>query len=119
MTYTHTNFPEEQGAKLVRDKIPEIIEANEKVKARTRILNEAEFIDALVNKLTEEGAELKHAVADRDNSHIMEEIGDNLEVLQAIAKACSVDFDEVIKMQNHKKDIRGGFDKRILLLGKE
>jgi len=49
--------------KLVRDRIPEIIEAAGKT-ATVRVLDEAELIPALISKLAEEAEELRHAEPD-------------------------------------------------------
>ena len=65
--------------KLVRDKIPEIIEADGKV-CRTHILSNEEYIAALEVKLNEEVAEYQ---ADKN----LEEMADVLEVLHAICVA--------------------------------
>ena len=65
--------------KLVRDKIPEIIEADGKY-CKTRILSGEEYIAALEAKLNEEVAEYQ-----KDKN--LEEIADVFEVLQAICIA--------------------------------
>lgn len=65
--------------KLVRDNIPEIIEAAGK-KPVTLILDEASFLSELDRKLNEECAEYQE-------SKSMEELADMLEVMYAIAEA--------------------------------
>lgn len=65
--------------KLVRDKIPEIIDADKKT-CKTRILSKEEYIAALEDKLNEEVAEYQ---ADKN----LEEMADILEVLRAICVA--------------------------------
>ena len=93
--------------KLVRDRIPEIIEASGKI-CTTRILDDAACIAALDAKLTEELAEY-HA----DGS--MEELADLLEVMMAAAEARGHSFDEVEAIRREKADKRGGFRERIWL----
>lgn len=93
--------------KLVRDRIPEIIEASGK-KCTTRILDDAAYIAALDAKLTEELAEY-HA----DGS--MEELADLLEVMMAVAVARGHDFAEVEALRQRKAEQRGGFLQRIWL----
>ncbi len=98
--------------KLIRDKIPEIIAANGE-KAVTRVLDDAEFVKALENKLLEEVQELR-AGADREN-----EIADIYEVLDALIRAYGLFKDEILKFQEKKRAERGGFEKRLFLEGTE
>ena len=93
--------------KLVRDRIPEIIEASGKT-CVTRPLSDGEYVAALDRKLTEELAEY-HA----DGS--MEELADLLEVMMAVAKARGHDFSEVEAIRRDKAERRGGFEQRIWL----
>ena len=65
--------------KLVRDKIPEIIEADGKT-CKTHILSDDEYLAALETKLNEEVAEYQ---IDKN----LEEMADVLEVLRAICVA--------------------------------
>lgn len=65
--------------KLVRDKIPEIIEKSGK-KAITRTLTQEEYLSELDRKLNEECEEYQ---ADKS----LEELADMLEVMYAIAEA--------------------------------
>ena len=90
--------------KLVRDKIPEIIEADGKV-CRTHILSNEEYIAALEVKLNEEVAEYQ---ADKN----LEEMADVLEVLH-VARGYSLD--ELEAMRAKKADERGGFKEKIFL----
>ncbi|MBQ4580635.1 MAG: nucleoside triphosphate pyrophosphohydrolase [Clostridia bacterium] len=93
--------------KLVRDKIPQIIEASGKT-CVTRILPDAEYIAALDMKLQEE---LDEYLADGS----MEELADLLEVMMACAKARGHDFSEVEAIRREKAGKRGGFAQRIFL----
>ena len=93
--------------KLVRDKIPAIIEGAGKT-CLTRVLNDEEYIAALDTKLQEE---LKEYLADGS----MEELADLLEVMMAAAKARGHEFSEVEAIRREKADKRGGFDQRIFL----
>ena len=89
-------------AKLVRDKIPEIIGDT----CVTRTLSEAEYLQALDAKLDEE-------LAEYHESGSAEELADLLEVIYAVAKARGYDVDEVRK---EKATQRGRFEKRIMLV---
>ena len=93
--------------KLVRDKIPEIIEADGKV-CRTHILSNEEYIVALEAKLNEEVAEYQ---ADKN----LEEMADVLEVLHASCVARGYSLDELEAMRAKKANERGGFKEKIFL----
>ena len=93
--------------KLVRDKIPEIIEGSDKI-PYTRILDKAEYIAELDRKLDEECAEYQ-----RDRN--VEELADILEVVYAIAEARGYTVDGLEKVRKEKADKRGGFEKKIFL----
>ncbi len=93
--------------KLVRDKIPAIIESAGKT-CVTRTLPDEEYITALDTKL---GEELQEYLADGS----MEELADLLEVMMAAAKARGHDFSEVERIRREKAEKRGGFNDRIFL----
>ena len=93
--------------KLVRDKIPEIIEADGKT-CKTRTLSDEEYIVALEAKLNEEVAEYQ---ADKN----LEEMADMLEVLQAICLARGYSLEELEVMRLKKAVERGGFSEKIFL----
>lgn len=93
--------------KLVRDKIPQIIENSGKT-CRTRILSDDEYITALDMKLREE---LNEYLADGS----MEELADLLEVMMAAAEARGHTFDEVEAIRRDKAEKRGSFHDRIWL----
>jgi predicted house-cleaning noncanonical NTP pyrophosphatase (MazG superfamily) len=96
--------------KLVRDRIPEIIQADGG-RAVTRVLDENGYRLALLEKLTEESREAREA----SKGELAGELADVLEVLQAIAEAHSLTWDEVSAMAERKRDERGGFAGRIFL----
>lgn len=93
--------------KLVRDRIPEIIESSGKTCA-TRILSEEEYLAALDMKLQEE---LNEYQADKS----LEELADLLEVMMAVAEARGHTFAEVEALRRAKAEKRGGFRGRIWL----
>lgn len=96
--------------KLIRDKIPEIIEQNNG-HYETRILDEKEFEIELKKKLIEEAKELQNASDDE----ILGELADVLELVKSIASNKGVEFCKVEEKQIGKKEKRGGFDKKIFL----
>lgn len=93
--------------KLVRDKIPEIIQNAGKI-CVTHIMSDDEYIASLDMKLQEEVTEY---LQDKN----LEEMADVLEVLQAICIARGYTLEELEKMRTKKADERGGFEKRIYL----
>lgn len=93
--------------KLVRDNVPEIIEKAGKV-CNTRILNDEDYFDCLVNKLSEEMSEFLAAFS-------IEELADIQEVVNAIAKAKGYTLEEFDAIRKKKADKNGGFEKKILL----
>ena len=92
--------------KLVRDRIPEIIEASDR-KCEWEVLSDEEYLARLDEKLQEELAEY---LADKS----LEELADLLEVLMAVAEARG-SMAEVEAIRVAKKAKRGGFEKKILL----
>ena len=93
--------------KLVRDLIPEIIEASGK-KCSIEILDDEEYIKAIDAKLDEE-------LAEYHNDQNIEELADLLEVIYAAARARGYSIEELERIRVAKAHERGGFDKRILL----
>jgi predicted house-cleaning noncanonical NTP pyrophosphatase (MazG superfamily) len=94
--------------KLVRDKIPEIIEKDGKT-CSTTILSDEDYISMLNAKLDEE---LKEYHSD-DN---LEELADLMEVIYAIAKAKGYSESDLDKIRKEKALKRGSFNNKILLI---
>ena len=97
--------------KLVRDKIPELIEKQGEV-PHVRILEEEEYLRHLEEKLNEEVGEYH-----RDKN--VEELADILEVVVALAEANGCSKEELLSVYQKKHESRGGFEKRIFLISKE
>ena len=93
--------------KLVRDRIPEIIEADGKT-CVTEILPDEQYLEMLDTKLNEELAEYQE-------SHSLEEMADLLEVLRAVVKVRGWMWEELERVRQDKAAKRGGFEKKILL----
>lgn len=96
--------------KLVRDKIPELIEAQGET-AVTRILDADEYIRCLEQKLDEE-------VAEYHESKELDELADILEVVFALAQARGHTKEELLSAYQGKNEKRGGFSDRIFLISK-
>jgi predicted house-cleaning noncanonical NTP pyrophosphatase (MazG superfamily) len=93
--------------KLVRDKIADVIAADGK-KAKTRILNDKEYLKELAKKLKEEAAEFE-----KDPS--IEELADIKEVAIAIREAMNIHAGELEDLRRKKAAERGRFKNKIFL----
>lgn len=93
--------------KLVRDRIPEIIEASGN-KCEIEVVSDEVALEYLYKKLNEEVGEL---LEDKN----LDEIADCLEVLFAIGAKYGYSEDEVLGRRNEKKLERGGFDDNLVL----
>lgn len=93
--------------KLVRDKIPEIIKASNRT-PKCKVLNEnQEYQRYLIEKLQEE-------VLEFTENPCVEELADVREVIDALSEIEG--FEDVISVQKRKKEERGGFADRVLLV---
>ena len=93
--------------KLVRDRIPEIIETSGK-KCDIEVVSDEIALEYLYKKLNEEVSEL---LEDKN----LDEICDCLEVLFAIGKKYGYSEKDLVDRRNEKKNSRGGFEKNIVL----
>lgn len=93
--------------KLVRDKIPAIIEGDGR-KAVTRIAPEEEFLQKLGEKLLEESEEFLQ-------SGKAEELADVLEAIYAICSLKKISLGQLEEIRKRKATERGGFSKGIIL----
>ncbi|MBE6714056.1 MAG: phosphoribosyl-ATP pyrophosphohydrolase [Ruminococcaceae bacterium] len=101
--------------KLVRDKIPKIIESKGE-KPVTKILNDNEYRDSLFTKANEELNEVKTA---ESLDETKKELADLLEVIRAMAEQKGFSLSEIIEEADRKAEQRGRFSKRIFLIGVE
>ncbi len=93
--------------KLVRDRIPEIIDESGKT-CKTKILNDEEYLRMIDAKLDEELAEYH-----KDQN--IEELADLMEVIYAAAAARGYTVEQLEQVRTEKAEKRGGFQKKILL----
>jgi len=93
--------------KLVRDKIPEIIQKSGK-KCETEILPDEKYLEMIDRKLDEE-------LAEYHNDQNIEELADLLEVIYAATKARGYSIEELEKVRAEKAEKRGVFDRKLLL----
>lgn len=94
--------------KLVRDRIPEIIEASGK-RCEIQILEDEEYLRMIDAKLDEELAEYH-----KDQN--LEELADLLEVIYAAAEARGYSVEQLEEVRAAKTEKRGSFRKRLLLV---
>jgi len=100
--------------KLVRDRIPDLIQATGQTCA-TETLSEEGFRQALRDKLIEEAKEAAHA----DSDDLVTELADLQEVMMALMAAYRISPEMVRKTQMLRREARGSFRKRIRLLWTE
>ena len=93
--------------KLVRDKIPKILD-KKGVTYEKRIASPEEFKIELIKKLGEEIQEFSEAGD-------VEELADIIEVIEALKLL--PDYSDVEAIRQKKREERGGFDKKIILKG--
>ena len=94
--------------KLVRDRIPEIIETSGKT-CITEILSDDEYLRMIDAKLDEELAEYH-----KDQN--IEELADLIEVIYAAAIARGYTIEQLEKVRAEKAEKRGAFQQKILLV---
>lgn len=95
-------------SKLIRDKIPEIIEKDGK-NVIVKELNDEEYINALNLKLEEELEEYKE-------SGKVEELADIIEVIYGILAYKGISIGEFNKIRQKKAEQRGAFKRRLMLM---
>ena len=93
--------------KLVRDKIPEIIEASGKT-CVTEILSDEKYLQMVDAKLDEE-------LAEYHQDQNLEELADLTEVIHAAVIARGYTLEDLERVRAEKAEKRGVFQKKILL----
>lgn len=101
-----------KNGKLVRDKIPEIIENSGK-EPIIRVLDDNEYKEELLNKLYEEYNEV---IETKTKEETLEECSDVLEVLIALLEYNGYTLEDLLKCRDEKKEKRGAFQKRLYLV---
>lgn len=98
--------------KLVRDKIPAIIEQSGKT-FKSRVLQREEYQNELIKKAKEELREYIEAPTHQD---AIEELADLLEVTHALAAVQEATPEQLEKVREEKAKERGKFDDWIYLV---
>ena len=98
--------------KLIRDKIPEMIKADN-CNPKTRIMDEKEYYIELFRKVVEEGKEL--AEIKNNKKELIKEISDIYEVIDAIIEGYGLDTAEIKSVKEKRRKERGSFKKKLFL----
>ncbi|WP_144511440.1 nucleoside triphosphate pyrophosphohydrolase [Bacillus sp. FJAT-22090] len=98
--------------KLVRDKIPQVIEKSGS-KFTTHILDQSEHLTEIKKKLYEEVQEFQETMNHQD---ALEELADILELIHAALPIHDATFEDLEKIRINKKEKRGGFKEGIYLI---
>lgn len=98
-----------QYEKLVRDRIPEILDAKG-IGYEQRVADMGEYHEALIAKLNEEVLEFTE-----DKS--VDELADVLEVIKSLMSLPK--YSDVDTIRQRKQEERGGFTKRLILTGEK
>lgn len=93
--------------KLVRDKIPEVIESSGKFFS-SHIAEELEYKEELFKKAYEELEEFRETPC-------AEEMADIFEVLEGLMAVYDIDVDKMLDIKEKKAKDRGAFEKKIIL----
>lgn len=94
--------------KLVRDRIPEFIEASGK-RCKVQVLDEEAYVRMIDAKLDEE-------LAEYHKDQTVEELADLLEVIYAAAAVRGYTVDQLEALRAAKAENRGRFENRLLLI---
>jgi len=94
---------------LVRDRIPEIIAADER-QCDTNVMIDGEYCRALLANLVEEVQEVA------EETDLIKEIADLYKIIDALLRAFDLDKEVILAVQQACCEERGSFMKRIKLL---
>jgi predicted house-cleaning noncanonical NTP pyrophosphatase (MazG superfamily) len=100
--------------KLVRDRIPELIQADG-CELTQEVLDDAGFRRELLAKLVEEAREAQ----DASEQELVAELADVLEVLQTLLVVTGTSWEQLEGARAAKHADRGGFSRRIFLVSTE
>lgn len=98
--------------KLVRDKIPAIIEASGRTPVYTDDLSQHELKYYVLKKIVEEAAEI---VAATSKKQMTVELADLLEVMRKLAEVNKIEWGDVLRAKHEKAKKAGAFKKNYVL----
>lgn len=94
--------------KLVRDNIPDILEANG-LKFKVEYLSDEKATKYIVRKLSEEVTELIEQIVLKNKEGILSELADIISVVMKIGIDWDIDVDEVLEAEELKSEVNGFF----------
>jgi len=97
--------------KLWRDKTLAMMEQHGS-RMQIRILDDHEFDIQLRKKILEEGQEIIHAAS---SQALLEELADICEVLDTLCALHDIHPQDIVAMQDKKREAHGGFEERIFV----
>ena len=100
--------------KLIRDRIPEIIQDAGK-QFEIVVMDEEEYREALRKKLIEEAEEVKKC----SPCDLTKELADLQEVIETLKSVYGITTEQLNTMRSRRIKNRGGFEKRIKLIWSE
>ncbi|MEY9976738.1 phosphoribosyl-ATP pyrophosphohydrolase [Lysinibacillus sp. RC79] len=98
--------------KLVRDLIPQVIEARGKT-CSIRVLEQGEHLEEIKVKMQEEAIEFLEAASPKE---AIEELADILELIHTAIQMYDVSYEQLEQKRTQKWKERGGFSKGIYLI---
>lgn len=98
--------------KLVRDLIPQVIEARDKI-CNIRILKQSEHLEEIKVKMQEEALDFQKAASPKE---AIEELADILELVHTAIQMYDVSYKQLEQIRTQKKRQRGMFSKGIYLI---
>jgi predicted house-cleaning noncanonical NTP pyrophosphatase (MazG superfamily) len=97
--------------KLIRDKIPQIIQNVGKTAIIEKVNNKKTLMQYIKTKIIEEANEVLVAL---NKKQIIEEIADLYEIIDKLIFELKIKPSEIIKTKQIKKNKRGGFTKNLI-----
>ena len=106
--------------KLVRDKMIDIWDNDKKTGGvyddiSYKYISKEEILEKLKDKIQEEVQEVIESYDKTDKSDLKEELGDLIEVIDAVLHHNNISLDEILKIRDEKKKVRGGFENGLYL----
>lgn len=95
--------------KLVRDKIPDILNDDHKFE----VLSNEDYRATLRDKIIEEATEVKTADT---RANLVEELGDLEEVIRAILDDASITYEEMDSLRQAKINQKGKFSQKFVMI---
>lgn len=105
-------FKEIKYNKLIRDRIPEIIEKSGKSHEIMELDHDA-FLTELKKKLVEES---KEVVSSETKEEMINELADVCEIVEKLKDVYGISQKELDEKKEFKRQTNGGFDKQLFLI---